>query len=628
VGVSAEHEVLTEFARTVSSGGSTSPHSIVPPEVLATSVRGAYADRYESGGVLGQGGMGEVRLIRDQWIGRDVAVKRLLANMDDVPGSRERFLREIRIQGQLEHPSIVPVYDIGEDENGAPFFTMRRIRGETLASILAAIARGPQTIDPDVMRKYSRRRLLTAFATVANVIHYAHARGVVHRDLKPANIMLGHFGEVYVLDWGIAKILSKDDGDDAIEGPASTGTGKLIGTLNYMSPEQASGAEIDERTDVYALGVILFELLALEPLITETAFQRAVQLVRGGVDARPTTRPKGRDVPPELEEICVKATRKDRADRYQSAKQLSEAIERYLDGDRDLERRRELAKRYASDAAALIPLVTNESTSATEAEATRMKAFHTAIQAAALDPTQPEAQETLTRLLVTVPRRMTEEAKRARETMRITERAAGARLASRGFAAFLLAFPLMFAAGIRDYPLVLGGGLWIIITSLFGHYMYKNRKVSRLEFGIILFLSSILVMVQGTWLGPFVLMPMSAAMTTAVLMLYCERRDRIIAMVAGACTILLPFALELVPGIPRGYSFVDGGVMLHARALSLPPTVTTIGLIYTSLGYVILPGLFLTRIRDTLGRAEEKLFFQAWTMKQLFARQNDAATPS
>jgi serine/threonine-protein kinase len=265
--------------------------------------------------------------------------------------------------------------------------------------------------------------------------------------------------------------------------------------------------------------------------------------------------------------------------------------------------------------------VTNAATTAEKAEETRMKAFHTAIQAAALDPTQLEAQETLTRLLVTVPEHMTDDAKRAREEMKLTERAAGAKIASAGFAAFLLPFPLMFIAGVRSLPLVLGGGLCIVIASLFSRYMYKNRKVSRFEFGIILTLASLIVMVQGTWLGPFVLMPMAAAVTTAVITLYCERRDRLIALLAGILTIVIPFLLELVPSIPKGYSFVDGGVLLHPRALSLPPLATTIGLVYTSIGYAILPGLSLTRIRDSMARADDKLFFQAWTMKRLFAKQ-------
>ena len=169
-------------------------------------------ERYEAGPVLGAGGMGEVRLTRDARIGRHVAVKRLLEPLSG-EATRRRFLREARIQGQLEHPAVVPVYDLDFDEQGQPFFTMKRVRGQTLSRILELSARG----DTETRERFGRRRLLAAFTQACHAVHYAHVRGVVHRDLKPSNIMIGDYGEVYVLDWGVARV-DKDASDEEAGG--------------------------------------------------------------------------------------------------------------------------------------------------------------------------------------------------------------------------------------------------------------------------------------------------------------------------------------------------------------------------------------------------------------------------
>ncbi len=600
--------------------------TIAAPASLRAPSRGPspLGERYRVGDVIGAGGMGEVRLFKDQWIGRDVAMKTLHADVAARGDAKSRFLREIRVQGQLEHPSIVPVYDLGEGPGGELFFTMRRIRGMTLAAVLEGLARG----DAELERRFSRRKLLTAFSQICMVIHYAHTRGVIHRDLKPGNIMLGDFGEVYVLDWGIAKIVGVEDGDALLEDHESTGSGRIIGTLGYMPPEQATGEALDPRTDVYALGVILFEMLTLESLLSETQPIKALKLITGGVDARPSRRRRGADVPPELEAMCVRATARAMADRFDSARSLSDAIERYLDGDRDLERRRELATGYADAADGLLTQATREGAPPSEAQTERNEAFRTVLKALALDPDHARAQRTLGKLLLEPPREMPPAAEAERAAMRIDERAEGAKLGHRAFVSFLLAFPLMFAAGVKSWPLVGGGGAVIVMAALFSRWMYKERKVGTREFVVILSLAAILVVIQGTWLGPFVLMPMAATITTSVFALYGDRRQRWATLVAGASMILLPFVAELVPGVPKGYSFVDGGVMLHPRALGLPPTLTTIGLLYTNVGYVLLPAIFLTRLKDTLSVAEDRIFLQAWTLKQLFPHAGDAPDPA
>jgi serine/threonine-protein kinase len=167
--------------------------------------------RYEPRELLGEGGMGEVHRCTDARIGREVAMK-VMRHADEPGSSTKRFRREALLQANLEHPSIVPVYDVGVDAEGAPCFAMKRVRGQTLRHILTRIAEG----DELARRRYPVHKLLGAFSQVCLAIDFAHSRGVIHRDLKPANIMLGDFGEVYVLDWGLASTAGAPDSEDGL----------------------------------------------------------------------------------------------------------------------------------------------------------------------------------------------------------------------------------------------------------------------------------------------------------------------------------------------------------------------------------------------------------------------------
>ena len=323
----------------------------------------AGAFRYEVKALLGEGGMGQVHLCRDALIGREVALKMMLPELEGDAHVRARFLREARVQGQLEHPGIVPVHDIGVSPEGATYFTMKRVRGRTLASVVEGLAAG----DPEASARFSLRKLLAAFVSVCLAVDFAHGRGVLHRDLKPGNIMLGAYGEVSVLDWGLAKpdgeaasmapsSLSRltDQSVGALPAEAHTALGALLGTPGYMAPEYVLGGAATAQGDVFALGAILFEILALEPLYPRVTVHALVATMVKGADPHVSARCPSRRVAPELEAICVRATAPTPVDRYLTARELSEAVERFLEGDRDLIRRQAQAQAHADEAEALL----------------------------------------------------------------------------------------------------------------------------------------------------------------------------------------------------------------------------------------------------------------------------------
>ncbi len=267
----------------------------LPPDVLADA---SFSARYLTGEQLGEGGMGVVSACADRRIGREVAMKIVRPGDGSSGDLKARFLREACVQGQLEHPAIVPVYDLGRDPQGTLYFTMKRVRGATFEQIIDALHSGAV----EAAKQYSRHKLLSAFASVCHAVDFAHARGVLHRDLKPGNVMLGDYGEVYVLDWGLAKVVGSPDARLSSNPPAiatgsdpgtKTALGATMGTPGYMAPEQVRGETVDARADVYALGAILFELLALQPLHPHGTAEQAKASTLRGPDARPSARAPG-----------------------------------------------------------------------------------------------------------------------------------------------------------------------------------------------------------------------------------------------------------------------------------------------------------------------------------------------
>ena len=228
--------------------------------------------RYRLEQHLGRGGMGEVEAVLDNDIGRLVAVKRRRVGLEDEAGLA-RFADEIRTVGQLEHPNIVPIHDVGIDDLGRHYFVMKYVNGETLADIIRRLKAG----DPETHARYGFEERMRIFRGVLEAVDFAHNQGILHRDLKPANIMVGMWGEVTVLDWGLARPLDPEqpEPESPLREPGATATdsgerlsdtraGQVLGTPAYMSPEQARGEPLDARSDIYALCVILHELIGLE----------------------------------------------------------------------------------------------------------------------------------------------------------------------------------------------------------------------------------------------------------------------------------------------------------------------------------------------------------------------------
>ena len=564
--------------------------------------------RYRFGAVLGEGGMGEVLLAHDEHIGREVAVKRIRA-IHPSPEELSRFVREARVQGRLEHPAVVPVHDLTADREGRPFFVMKRLSGTTMQELLTRLRAGE--LDADA----TRRRLLRAFADVCLAIEFAHSRGIVHRDLKPANIMLGDFGEVYVLDWGVARALVEDpDGPPSVPRPfaadlkldtGDTLVGTVLGTPAYMAPEQLAGDRAGPAADLYALGCILYEITAG---IALHAHGRNV----GEALTRPVARPSQHrpDAPPELDAICERATRIEPAARFASARALGDAVQAYLDGDRDVAARVAQARVHLGEARAAL--------AAGEGEAHRRAAMRAAGRALALDPTATEAADLVTHLMLKPPAQVPDEVEREITRIDIATAQHQGRLATFSMLGYLGFVPLLLWTGVRDPAFVVAFAALAAVSGVQVYLLSRRTDFRRGGIYLNACINAVLIGLIAHMVGPFIIAP---TLATTTLMAYAAHpkfgRISILAGILGA-SVAVPWLLELAGLLAPTYRFTPGGELVLGSAIvrfSAAPVQLAFAVLLVLL--LALVGLFSRGLALRQHEATRTLELHAWHLRQV-----------
>ena len=543
------------------------------------------AERYQFQGRIGKGGMGDVMIAKDMRIARQVAVKLLKPEIAQKREFRSRFLVEARLQGQLEHPSIVPVHDLGVTPDGELFFSMKCIRGVTLHDALRAVKNGERST------RFSRQRLLRAFSSVCLAVDFAHTRGVVHRDLKPANVMLGGFGEVYVLDWGIAKLVMVPETplEAPIELPDDTDepetrAGMVLGTPQYMAPERKAHGVASPQTDVFALGKILEEILAAEP----------------------------RDVPPELAAIVASATASLTENRFASARALHEVLEKYLDGDRDMELRRTQAEQHAA--------LAEDAIARPDQEHARADAAREIGRALGLDPTNTRAMRTLMRLLTEVPAQMPAAAQAEIDRVWQARRTRTLRFVTLIAGSWILYVPFILWMGVRDWPLFF---VWIVLA-LGGVLTQWIASFSErtLPFAVAICLALGAHSVLTTSMGITGYVPAAFAVIALAWRISVRRWSHGVMIVVGLIAAMLaPFVLSAVGVMSPFYEIRDDTLVVLPHMHHFPAVATIVAVFLGTIGAVAAAVLHARVYSDEMERAERRLTFNAWQLQQLLAPQ-------
>ena len=294
--------------------------------------------KYENFQPLAEGGSASLQTCFDKNLKRTVVFKKLHAHLRNSDIETMRFLREARVTGMIAHPGTVPLYELGRDSSGDLYFTMKYITGRDLRSILMDL----ESYKIGSREEFPLSRLVDILIAAAQTVAYAHTQAVIHRDLKPANIIVGPFGEVTVLDWGLAKVAGEQETlvDSVAIGKQAvalelTQPGKRYGTPLYMSPEQASAdPNLDERADVYNLGSILFEMLTLKNLVWGNDVDEVIDQILHQPSPKPSEVSPNQHIPAELEAICLKALAKDPDQRYPSVEAFVDDLIRYRNNEK------------------------------------------------------------------------------------------------------------------------------------------------------------------------------------------------------------------------------------------------------------------------------------------------------
>ncbi len=302
----------------------------LPADPFATPAPGE-PQRLRDEGIIGEGGVARVHRVFDGTLLRHVAMKVLSATAAAGPEVSRRFVEEAQITGQLDHPNIVPVHAVGAFPDGRLFFTMKLVEGRTLTDLLS------DEIDFTDPRRRDLERVIKVLVKVCEAVAFAHSRGVLHLDLKPDNVMVGHFGQVYVMDWGIAHLMPGEPDEAGVRTTrqrAAEREGLVSGTLAYMSPEQAMGepARFGPHTDVFSLGAILYEVLTGEPPYSGDDLARIFHAAARGDVPPATAKARARGLPRALVRIAETALARDPADRYPTAEAMAADLERFMHG--------------------------------------------------------------------------------------------------------------------------------------------------------------------------------------------------------------------------------------------------------------------------------------------------------
>ncbi len=544
---------------------------------------------YRVGEMLGRGGMGEVILADDLEIGRKVAIKRLRSDVTS-DAMVSRFLREAKIQALLDHPAIVPVHELGRDSAGRPYFTMKRLQGTTLSEVIKT---GRET----------RARMLRAFADVCLAIELAHARGFIHRDLKPSNIMLGEYGEVYVIDWGLARAVGETDpasSPDIGSLGGETQIGAVMGTPGYMSPEQIRAETVGTPTDVYSLGVVLYEILTRQNLHPRGADAALDSTLLGG-NLSPAAAAPDRGVPPELDRLCVHALALT-PELRPTARALADGVQKYLDGDRDLERRRALAEELL--ASARVELESDDL-------ARRGVAMKAAGRALALDPESEEAAALVAKMMIEPPKQLPPELVKKLDESDDAEDLFQRKRASKSLLSYFVLLPIVLWMGVRDWGLV--AVFYGLVTTAILITRTRWRAAPMLGIAI----NALLLVVLSRFTSPFLILPTMVVGIGVVFAMFPLLDRPGLVLGTSLVTLLTPIVLEAVGVWGSTWSIAGGQFTADPTAIALGDPAAKVFLIVVTLSTAMIFPMHVRSLALSQRAGRRQLEMQAWHYQHL-----------